>query len=118
MDRRSILIGGGAVVLAGAGAAYASIQHMGTMDAYGASVATTRARLAEAPDKRDLIHYATLGANSHNTQPWRFKVTGGSIEILPHFTRRIPVVDPDNHHIFASLGCAAENLAIAAGARG
>ena len=28
-----------------------------------------------------------------------------------------PVVDPDDHHIFASLGCAAENLALAAGAR-
>lgn len=41
-----------------------------------------------------------------------------SIQILPDLTRRIPVVDPDNHHIFASLGCAAENLAIAAGARG
>ena len=118
MDRRNILIGGGTLVLARVGAAYASIQQMGSMEAFNASVAKTRARLAEAPEKRDLIRYATLGANSHNTQPWRFKVADGSIQILPDFSRRIPVVDPDDHHIFASLGCAAENLAIAAGARG
>jgi hypothetical protein len=81
-------------------------------------VAETHARLAEAPETRDLIRYATLGANSHNTQPWRFKASEGTIQILPDYARRIPVVDPDDHHIFASLGCAAENLAIAAGERG
>ena len=118
MNRRNILIGGGALALAGAGAAFASMRQMGSMEAFNASVATTRARLAEVPEMRDLIRFATLSANSHNTQPWRFKVADGSIQILPDFTRRIPVVDPDDHHIFASLGCAAENLAIAAGARG
>ena len=118
MNRRNILIGGGALVLAGAGAAFASVRQMGSMDAFSASVATTRARLAEAPEMSDLIRYASLSANSHNTQPCRFKVAAGSVEILPDFTRRIPVVDSDDHHIFASLGCAAENLAIAAGARG
>ena len=117
MDRRNVLIGGGALVLAGAGATYASMRQMGSMEAFNASVATTRAHLAENPEVRHLIRYATLSANSHNTQPWRFKVADGSIQILPDFTRRIPVVDPDDHHIFASLGCAAENLAIAAGAR-
>jgi nitroreductase len=118
MDRRNILIGGGALVLAGGATAFASMRQMGSMDAYNASVAATRARLSEAPEMRDLIRYATLAANSHNTQPWRFKVADGSIQMLPDFTRRIPVVDGDDHHIFASLGCAAENLAIAASARG
>jgi hypothetical protein len=28
------------------------------------------------------------------------------------------VVDPDDHHLFVSLGCAAENLSLASGARG
>ena len=74
--------------------------------------------LKQAPETRDLIRYATLAANSHNTQPWRFKISDSGIEILPDMTRRIAIVDPDNHHLFASLGCAAENLAIACGARG
>jgi nitroreductase len=88
------------------------------MEDYYASVALARTALKQAPETRDLIRYATLAANSHNTQPWQFKITDGGIEILPDMTRRLAIVDPDNHHLFASLGCAAENLAIACGARG
>lgn len=118
MNRRSILIGGGALSAAGAGAAYLGRRRMGSMDEYNASVAATRAALAQNPDLRDLIRYATLAANGHNTQPWRFRIGGRRIEILPDLARRTPAVDPDDHHLFASLGCAAENLSIAAGARG
>jgi nitroreductase len=38
--------------------------------------------------------------------------------ILPDLTRRCPVVDPDDHHLYTSLGCAAENLLLAAEAMG
>jgi len=37
---------------------------------------------------------------------------------LPDFTRRCPAVDPDDHHLFVSLGCATENLIQAALANG
>ncbi|MDR6627281.1 Acg family FMN-binding oxidoreductase [Caulobacter segnis] len=57
-----------------------------------------------------LVHAATLAANGHNTQPWRFRVEARAIEILPDFSRRTPVVDPDDHHLFVSLGCAVETL--------
>ena len=66
----------------------------------------------------DLIRYATMAASSHNTQPWRFRVGARSIGIEPDFSRRTPVVDPDDHHLYASLGCAAENLSLAARGRG
>jgi nitroreductase len=36
----------------------------------------------------------------------------------PDRARRTPAVDPDDHHLFCTLGCAAENLIIAAAARG
>lgn len=68
--------------------------------------------------KRDLVRYAALAPNGHNTQPWCFATTPGQITIRPDPSRRTPVVDPDDHHIFVSLGCAAENLALAAAARG
>ncbi|MFM9887270.1 MAG: Tat pathway signal protein, partial [Burkholderiales bacterium] len=58
----------------------------------------------------DLVRYATLAASSHNTQPWTFKIEPGRIAILPDLSRRCPAVDPDDHHLYASLGCAAENL--------
>ena len=116
--RRQVLVGGGALAVAGVGATYLGLQRMGSMEEYNASIAGTRAVLSQAPETRDFIRYATLSANSHNTQPWRFRVSAREVEILPDLSRRIPVVDPDNHHIFASLGCAAENLALAAAARG
>lgn len=67
---------------------------------------------------RELVRYATLAPSSHNTQCWKFRVADRSISILPDFSRRCPVVDPDDHHLFVSLGCAAENLIQAAAAHG
>jgi hypothetical protein len=37
-----------------------------------------------------------------------------SIVILPDLSRRCLVVDPDDHHLYVSLGCAAENILQAA----
>jgi hypothetical protein len=59
-----------------------------------------------------------VAANSHNTQPWRFTIEERHITIAPDFSRRCPVVDPDDHHLFASIGCATENLVHAAGGVG
>jgi hypothetical protein len=73
---------------------------------------------AAAGDYVNLVQLATLAASSHNTQPWRFELKPGRIVILPDFSRRCPAVDPDDHHLFASLGCAAENLLLAARAAG
>lgn len=42
-------------------------------------------------------------------------MAAGQIEILPDVSRRTPVVDPDDRHLFIGLGCAAENLALASG---
>lgn len=67
---------------------------------------------------RALVRYATLAPSSHNTQCWRFRLQDRAIAIEPDLTRRCPVVDPDDHHVFVSLGCAAENLAQAAAAHG
>ncbi len=69
-------------------------------------------------DDQALIRCATLAASSHNTQPWRFRIAPDAITILPDFTRRCAVVDPDDAHLFKSLGCAVENLVQAAAAQG
>jgi hypothetical protein len=65
-----------------------------------------------------LIRYATLAPSGHNTQCWRFRIGSCSVEVLPDLSRRTPVVDPDDHHLYVSLGCAAENLVQAARAFG
>ena len=72
----------------------------------------------------ELVRYATLAPSSHNTQCWKFALSipdsgnGQSITILPDLLRRCPAVDPDDHHLFVSLGCATENLVQAALANG
>jgi hypothetical protein len=88
------------------------------MTSYQDALRETRAPLPDIAGPRELVRYATLAANSHNTQPWRFRVEPSRIDILPDFARRTAVVDPDDHHLFVSLGCAAETLAVAAAARG
>ncbi|MGD9833112.1 MAG: Tat pathway signal protein [Piscinibacter sp.] len=68
--------------------------------------------------QRELVRYATLAPSSHNTQCWKFGIEPRAITILPDLSRRCPAVDPDDHHLFVSLGCAAENLIQAARALG
>jgi hypothetical protein len=67
---------------------------------------------------RELVRYATLAPSSHNTQCWKFRVEDRSISVLPDLSRRCPAVDPDDHHLLVSIGCAAENLVQAALAYG
>lgn len=118
MKRRNVLIGaGGAVLLAGAGASGWRTA-VGSVSDYEAYVERLRAPLPAPASIQDLVRYASLAANSHNTQPWRFGAGVGLIDILPDLARATPVVDPDNHHLFVSLGCAAENLSIAGAASG
>ncbi len=61
-----------------------------------------------------LVYYATLAANGHNTQPWKFAIREDAIEIHPDYTRRLSVVDPHDRALWMSLGCALENLIISA----
>jgi hypothetical protein len=84
---------------------------------------TIAAAIRSAPaggwrDDRELIRLATLAASSHNTQPWRFRTSPDAITIVPDRARRCPVVDPDDAHLYRSLGCAAENLVHAATTQG
>ena len=102
---------------AGAGA-WATSRQMGSMAEYSKAMAMLRAPLPASPQARDLIRYATLAPNGHNTQPSKFRERDGRIDISPDLARRTPVVDPDDHHLFISLGCAAESLALAAAAGG
>jgi TAT (twin-arginine translocation) pathway signal sequence len=67
---------------------------------------------------RELVRYATLAANGHNTQPWKFAIKENAIEIHPDYARRLSIVDPNDRELWISLGCALENLLVAARATG
>lgn len=118
MNRRQWLIGASTTAALGGGATWLTLSGMGSSSDYTASIAPLRATLPNPARQLDLIRYATLAPNGHNTQPWRFRLSEKRIDILPDFARRTPVVDPDDHHVFVSLGAAAENLSLASAARG
>lgn len=74
---------------------------------------------------REIVRYATLAPSSHNTQCWKFRACRDpqqenvhTITVLPDMSRRCSVVDPDDHHLYMTLGCAIENLIVAAKAQG
>ena len=109
--------------LIGAGLSVAALGAVGYgtwpgLDGYIEEVERQRERLAADPGLEDLVRMATLAPNGHNTQPWKFRLEDRRVSILPDLTRRTEVVDPDDHHLYVSLGCAAENFVIAAAATG
>jgi len=118
MNSWQIMIGGGSLVALAAGATYVGVRQFGSLSDYNDAAQALRALLSAQPETLELIRYATLAPNGHNTQPWRFALAPDHIVIRPDFSRRTPVVDPDDHHVYVSLGCAAETLALAATARG
>lgn len=119
-SRRAVLIGGSGLIIGGAGVGY--LGWPGDDPAYREAVAASRRKMTAAGgsgiDPNELVRFATLAANSHNTQPWRFDAQGAAIRIKPDVSRRCPIVDPEDRHLVASLGCATENLVLAAAAAG
>ena len=61
-----------------------------------------------------LINYAVLAPSIHNSQPWKFNVSKDEIRLYADEARWLPVADADKREYFISLGCALENLIIAA----
>lgn len=61
-----------------------------------------------------IANYASKAPSGHNTQPWKFHIADDTITIIPNLQVALPVVDANNRELFISLGCAVENLCIAA----
>lgn len=69
---------------------------------------------AQNSDCMRMIAYAIKAPSGHNTQPWWFETTGNQIIIYPNYEKHLAVVDGNNRELFISLGCATENLCLAA----
>ncbi len=67
---------------------------------------------------RSLLKYAVLAPSSHNTQPWRFKITDNTVSLYADRTRALPANDPDDRELTISCGCALMNLRVAAAYEG
>jgi len=65
-----------------------------------------------------LVRAAILAASPHNTQPWLFKVHDSAIELLIDTQRNVGALDPYLREEHIGMGCALENLMLAAPANG
>jgi nitroreductase len=61
-----------------------------------------------------LLRYAILAPSTRNSQPWRFEVQGNVVELYAEPPMPQPISDPDGREMYISLGCALENLLVAA----
>lgn len=59
------------------------------------------------------LGYAVLAPSGHNTQPWRFRLHDGALDLLADRSRRLPVVDPDDRALVISCGAALGLLRVA-----
>jgi nitroreductase len=63
---------------------------------------------------RFLLRYAVLAPSARNAQPWRFEVDGATVRLYADPARWQPVADPAQRELYLGLGCALENLLVAA----
>ena len=61
---------------------------------------------------------AIMAPSSHNTQPWRFRIIGSTLEVVADPRRHLSVIDADRRQLFQSCGCALFNARVAIRATG
>ncbi|MEJ3747025.1 nitroreductase family protein [Actinomycetes bacterium KLBMP 9797] len=67
---------------------------------------------------RECLAAATAAPSVHNSQPWRFRLGDGSVEVLVDRERQLPVLDPHGRELMISVGAAVMNLTVAILAHG
>lgn len=72
----------------------------------------------EDDGRRRPLRAAVLAASPHNTQPWLFEVSDGSVAVYADRARHLGAFDPFRRELHLGLGCAIENLVRAARAFG
>ena len=118
-SRRQLLKFGGAMLfLCAGGAVYRGIEQgvfaIGTGPAYEPWRNWRGARTAG----ERIVAAALLAANPHNSQPWTFRLSAGAIDLYADPTRQIGAIDPLRREMYIGLGCALENMTLAAAAEG
>ena len=62
---------------------------------------------------RFCLNYAILAPSSHNTQPWRFVIGDGCVDVHADYSRSLEVIDPDRRTLMISCGAAVFFLQVA-----
>ncbi len=61
----------------------------------------------------DCVATAMAAPSIHNSQPWRFRIRAGGIDVFADQRRRLEVIDPAGRELLVSVGAAVFNLRLA-----
>lgn len=121
MSRRRFLQAAGAtlVVAAGGGVFYRTLDQGVFETGEGVAYEAWRTWSMESslPQER-IVRAGILAANPHNSQPWLFRIETDVITLYADHNRQIGTIDPFRREMFIGLGCAVENMMLAARAEG
>lgn len=119
--RRRLLQGAGALTLIAVGGAVWRAHDRGVF-AEPSGAPYDPWAMWQSPDYQGtplaLVAAGILASNPHNTQPWIFRVSETEIEVLADTTRDLGTFDPYLREMHIGLGCAIENMVLAAPANG
>ena len=119
LSRRDFLkLGGATLIVVAGGSVFRAVDQgvfsVGQGIAYGP---WTNWRDAKNPIER-IVAASILASNPHNSQPWLFRITDSTIDLFAVPERQIGVIDPFRREMYIGLGCAIENMRLAAKAEG
>ncbi len=84
-----------------------------TLDAHQRSAADFPSLGTPQQKLRFLLAYAVLAPSSHNSQPWRFRLSADRVELIADRSRSLPVLDPQDRELIISCGAAVGHLQVA-----
>jgi hypothetical protein len=111
-------LGGATVLVAGSGVLSYRVFDNGVLNSGSGRAYDPWSSWQEDQTPLGAVGAAILAANPHNTQPWLFQVSAGSVEVFADPTRGMPAVDPFDREHNTGMGCAVENLVLGLNARG
>jgi len=112
------VLGAVTVVVAGAGVASYRVYDNGVLDAGSGEPYDPWLHWRDDPGPAGTVAAAILAANPHNSQSWTFAVAPSRVDVYADPTRLTGTLDPLLREQHIGLGCALENLVLAAAARG
>lgn len=122
VGRRSVLraaaVSGATVVVASTGVMSYRVFDTRVLDPGAGRAFDAWRHWRDTPGPLGTVAAAILAANPHNSQPWAFHVSDAAVDVYADPTRGTGTLDTLGRELHIGLGCALENLVLAARVRG